>query len=126
MKANFANIAPRMAAIAVAAMADTGKPTHTRKKNNFSRVGGYPCSENRQRGVIVTDSEILDVIKATLYLSDSQIDAKALMSDVKRQVTLNWVKDESDADSSFVRCPCCGNGNGACGCFWLGGLYGAL
>ena len=31
MKANFANIAPRMAAIAVAAMADTGKPTHTRK-----------------------------------------------------------------------------------------------
>ena len=65
----------------------------------------------------MTDKEMLDVIKATLYLSDSQIDAKALMSDVKRQVTLNWVKDESDADPSFVRCRECGNGNGACGCF---------
>ena len=65
----------------------------------------------------MTDKEMLDVIKATLYLSDSQIDAKAVMSEVKRQVTLNWVKDESDADPSFVRCGCCGNGNGACGCF---------
>jgi hypothetical protein len=65
----------------------------------------------------MTDSEIFDVINITLWMLDSQVDAKALLKDVKRHVELKWVKDESDADPRFVRCPECGNGNGACGCF---------
>ncbi len=69
----------------------------------------------------MTDKEMLDVIKATLYLSDSQIDAKALMSDVKRQVTLNWEREESEF------CEYCAAYGGYCGScdgrYWKANTY---
>ena len=69
----------------------------------------------------MTDKEMLDVIKATLYLSDSQIDAKAVMSEVKRQVTLNWEREESEF------CAVCAAVGGYCGncdgSYWKANTY---
>lgn len=67
------------------------------------------------------DDTVLDIVKATLWILDlpaaieAEIDVNKLARDVKRRVEFGWEK-ECD-DPNFVRCPCCGNGNGACGCF---------
>ena len=67
------------------------------------------------------DGIVLDIVKATLWILDlpaaieEAIDVNQLASDVKRRVEFGWEKDYDDPN--FVRCSCCGNGNGACGCF---------
>ena len=67
------------------------------------------------------DDIVLDILKATLWILDlpesieEAIDVNKLARGVKRRVEFGWEKDYDDP--LFVRCSCCGNGNGACGCF---------
>lgn len=63
--------------------------------------------------------EIVAIIRTTLWVIDFPVplDAEKVAKDVIDRLEWERIRVESDANPWFVRCQCCGNGNGACGCF---------